>query len=63
MDNQGDTMLEEEFNPESTEGIQSASGSPGPPPFARKHIHEIKELISELMPEKGIIDSSEKKDR
>jgi hypothetical protein len=63
MDDQEDMMLEEEFDPHSTEGIQAASGSPGPPSFAQKHIQEIKELISELMPAKGNTESSEKKDR
>jgi hypothetical protein len=53
MEADGDAILEEEFGSEAKEGMQTASDSITPPSYAKNHIEEIKELISELMPAKS----------
>jgi len=58
----GDIIFEEGVEYEATEGIKAPSDFPAPPPYVRRQVEEIKELISELMPEKNKAVLDEKMD-
>jgi len=57
-----DIIIEEGVGYEATEEIQNPSDFPSPPPHFRRQMEEIKELISELMPEKSKTELDEKTD-
>jgi hypothetical protein len=56
----GNISFEEAFGSETTDEIQTPSDISAPPPYFRRHIKEIKDLISELVPEKSKAEPDEK---
>ena len=58
----GDIIFEGGVAYEATEEIKAPSDFPAPPPYFRRQVEEIKELISEMMPEKSKTDLDEKMD-
>jgi hypothetical protein len=48
-----DSVFGEGVTYEATEELKPPSDFPPPPPYFRRQIEEIKELLSELMPKKG----------
>jgi ssDNA-binding Zn-finger/Zn-ribbon topoisomerase 1 len=57
-----DIIFEEAFGFEATEEIQTPSDFSAPPSHFRTQTEEIKDLVSELMPQKGETEADEKMD-
>jgi hypothetical protein len=57
-----DVIFEEAFNSEATQDIQVPSDFSVSPPNSRRQIKEIKDLISELMPEESKTEPDKKMD-
>ncbi len=62
IDADRDIIFEEAFDSETTEDIQASSDFSAPPSYFRRQLKEIKDLISELMPEKIKTEPGEKMD-
>jgi hypothetical protein len=60
IDADRDIIFEEAFDSEAIQDIQAPSDFSGPPSHFRRQIKEIKDLISELMPEKSKAEPDEK---
>jgi hypothetical protein len=56
----GDIVYEEGVTYEATEESQTRSDFPPPPPYFRRQVEEIKQLLSKLMPEKRRTGQDEK---
>jgi hypothetical protein len=61
FDGKGAMIIEEEFSADTARELRSAYDSFAQPSYSIKHIEEIKDLISELMPAKSDVESGKKK--